>query len=116
MITDDDCYKAMEEYEKFLCEENEKIDKNNSCILKEVENNLTPYKFKKLISYLEEVDSFILKGLVCENEVFGTKDNVDYWFKYIFIRQSSGYIGDDYKGYLFIPVFKDKFLKVYYEC
>lgn len=115
-ILSEEDYEAFKAYEDVMREEDEKINKQKNNILSEVKKLLTYYKFKKLNEFLDEVGDTFNYDLVSQSEVFGSKQTEQYWFKYIFITQHTGYCGDDFSGTIFIPLGDNKFFKFNYEC
>ena len=116
-VLSDDDYKAMKDYDEMMKEIDQEIADNKNKIFNELKTILSKYKLKQLKEYLsEELDNTFSYEIVSEDKIFGTKQEEPYWFKYIFIRQTVGYLGDDYSGTIFVPITKDKFFKFCYEC
>ncbi len=107
----DDC--GLENWYK---EENDRIAKQEKPIRDELKKTLTKYKYDGLMDFIGDCGSVELKGIIGKEKVSGDKQDEGYWFKYIFIRQSVGYICDDYNGTIFIPLGNKKYLWFKYSC
>lgn len=115
-MTEEEEFEAFQNYDKLIQQElADEIDQNN-LYLSVIKNQLTKYKYNKLIEYLEETGYFKIKGIKRKNKVYGKKQTEPYWFKYVYITQSCGCCGDDFSGTIFIPITDKHFLEFYYEC
>ena len=116
-MTEKEMFKVMDDYHEELKGLHEKQNEEDKNHLKSLKKYISAYKIKKIIEYLQEdCGYFRLDGIVDKKKCFGTKEEVGYWFKYIYLDQTTGHSGDDFYGTFFIPIIKDLFLRVEYEC
>lgn len=101
-FTDDNCLKKQEEK-----------DRNT---LLEVERLVGHDKYEDLIEFIQESGGTINFEITSSHPRENNKQKEDYWFKHIYIEQRVGFLGDDYSGYIWIPIKHKKYLKFYYEC
>jgi len=109
-------HEVFDNYNRLLMDlEHEKADEND-CYLSVIKKHLTKYRYNKLLEYLEESGGCSIEGIVRKRKVFGEYQTEPYWFKGVYVDQSCGYTGDDFSGYIFVPITDKHFLKFYFEC
>ncbi len=119
-LTDKELFRVLDEYNDLCTQEAEKQEQQNKDALHDLRKFVSVYKAKQVAEYFfgEDGDGidWFLEGLVGKTEIFGGKQEEGYWFKYVYLHQITGPLGDDFTGTIFIPIIDGLFLKATYSC
>ena len=114
-IDDQKMFEAMKEYEEEMLRlDQEEAKKRNEC-LDQIKKLITEKQYEELIEFIQEDGYTHNFKLVNKKGVSGSKQEEEYWFKYIYITQSTGYAEDDFYGTIFIPIKRNLYLHFQYS-
>ncbi|MBK59379.1 MAG: hypothetical protein CML01_11320 [Pseudomonas sp.] len=101
--------KANEAETAYHLEQSRKLDEALACVATLV----SPRKLEHIKEYI--ADSEITSEFEITDTHGGHKEDCSgYAFRYAYIDQRNGYLGDDYDGEIWIPLPKGKFLKFHF--
>ena len=75
-----------------------------------------------LMDWLEELGDWTFEGIVGKKDKKATKQIIEGdpfpWttFEYVYQYCNGGFVGDDYAGFVYLPIAKNKYLLFQYQC
>jgi hypothetical protein len=111
---DAETFRVMSEYDDEIKREADEQAKADKKVLTELRKLTSRYKVARLKEYLVECENTFKYEIVDKQRVYGSKQDEEYWFKYVWITQHTGYAGDDYSGTIFVPITDTQVFKFQY--
>lgn len=116
MLSEEEEYNMMNDYANMCMEEAKEISSHNNRVWKAIEKVLGDEYLKDVLECLEESEA---NGKIELVRNPGENRQEEDWgsFEHILVDQycNGGYVGDDFAGYVFIPLRKDLYLKSHYS-
>lgn len=86
-------------------------------ILREVRRLVRRRVYRDIMAFIEDCD-YTSSFSIVRQPVGDLQDEGEYAFKWLYVDQycNGGYSGDDFAGWIYIPLNAGKFLKFHYSC